>query len=323
MMLLGGAARASEFSPLGYGLAKPEAYESPSRTYSLHVHPHDRFGLRSASYRLTKNGQEVWSADKTYTLRAVTTTDAGFAVGIAYRSVPVERDGKPWDPMQYFHVVILNEQGTEVLNQEEERLPQSFSSTPPTPRSPYAQQLLVDPDNDRVVLRLVEGDGFVGTIGWRIYRLSTGVLLHQFNPHERDTKIGNRWWVVDTGLIKGTPLIVTHWYTSGPTSYTPKERSGRFTVVAGDGRPVWSYRVEGDYTHLDLKPKIWGGVVADYFGKQPAILPTNEKQHFQIRFFATGEVKTYRVERDSIGNWTVSETDGDSESIPDLGAANR
>ena len=302
------AVNASASGPLGFGIAQPQVYKSPSEALSLHVRPHDRWGHGGASYRLTKSGEEIWSGDKPYTLRAVSITNAGFAVGVAYREVPAERDGKPWDPKRYFHVVILNEQGSEVLNDEEEQVRQNFSSTPPIPRSPYAQQLLVDPDNDRVVLRLVEGDGRggFGTTGWRIYRLSTGVLLDRFDPHERDSEVDYRWGVVATRLIKGTPLIITHWYTSG-SNYKPEERAGRFTVVDNDGRPLWSYQVEGDYTELDLQPKIYGSVVANYFRKQPALLATNEDQNFQLRFFAADETTSYRVERDSTGDWNVSE----------------
>ncbi len=294
MLLIAFAAEANASSPLGFGIAQPQAYESPSGIFSLHVRPHDRWGHGSASYRWTKNGKEVWSADKAYTLRAVTTTDSGFAVGVAYREVPVERDGRPRDPKRYFHVVILNERGSEVLNDVEERLPHNIDHSHPPP---YAQQLLVAPDNDRLVLRLVEGDGRGGIAnrGWRIYNLSTGVLLDRFDPRERDTGVEHNpnWWVVDTRLIKGTPLIVTHWFRSATSYKKPEERAGRFTVVGGDGRPIWSYQVEGAYT--------------DYFRKHPAVLPTNEEQHFQLRFSATSETTRYRVERDSRGDWNVSE----------------
>lgn len=309
--------RAAGADALGFGILQPQAYDSPSGVFSLDVRPHDRWGHGSATYRLTKNGVEVWSGDKSYALREASVTDEGLAVGIAYRRVPVMPDGMPLDPQEFLHLVILNQHGKEVLHEEEERLRNNFHSTPPTPRSPYPQQLLVDPANDRVIVRSVEGDGCggFGSPGWRIYGLSTGDLLDQFAPTQRDSAAAGGWWVVDAQLLKGTPLIAVHWFTHGP-NYKPEERAGRFTLTGNDGRPVWTLRVEGEYAEIDLRSAFMGNPVKSFFRKNPALLTGEQAEQFRVRRFARNEVVTYEVDGGSDAGWTVSQLKTDPIAEP-------
>ncbi len=94
----------------------------------------------------------------------------------------------------------------------------------------YANQIIVDDANDRLVLRvqgeeLECGNSLWGGPSWWVYRLSDGQLVERFDPRERDPEVDNPWWMVDAVLISGTPLILTHWYTSGP-NYKPERREG-------------------------------------------------------------------------------------------------
>jgi hypothetical protein len=62
----------------------PKTYASPSGKYALFVNPSDLYGRGKASYRLTLNGGEVWSAEKPYTFWEACVTDNGLVGGYAY-----------------------------------------------------------------------------------------------------------------------------------------------------------------------------------------------------------------------------------------------
>ncbi len=85
----------------------PKTYVSPSGRYTLLVDPSNMHGRGLATYRLSKNGHEVWSGEKAFSLWDARVTDEGVAAGYAYSEGPlgfrIHGD---------FHVVILAEDGT-------------------------------------------------------------------------------------------------------------------------------------------------------------------------------------------------------------------
>ena len=95
----------------GAGIAQPTTYRSESDAYSLHVNPHERMGYTVADYRFLKDDKELWSGGRAYTLRAVTVTDDGFVVGIAYRKVRVETEQGRQSTEQFFHMIVLDQGG--------------------------------------------------------------------------------------------------------------------------------------------------------------------------------------------------------------------
>ncbi|MCK4659607.1 MAG: hypothetical protein KAV82_08825 [Phycisphaerae bacterium] len=289
----------------GMFVAQPATYNSPSGVYAMFVDPGERMGRSSATYRFSKNRKGVWSGEREYTLRVVTVTDQGFVVGIAYRDVPRERDGREMDPTKHFHIIILDASGREILNDVSERPFRAFFN-PPKPNAPYAQQILVDPENDRVVVRLVEDEMF-GRDGWRIYRLSTGDLLDRFWPEKRMPEPGNARFVIDSQLIPDTPLILAHWYAKGP-DYEVKDAGARFTLVNTDGRPVWMFDAPNDYAGLDLYKHAYMGVgPVDYFKKHPAILRIDGRKRFDLRLFVDNQRVTFEIKKEGDGRWIVTE----------------
>src|SRR5687768_17442822 len=62
----------------------PRRYASPSGELTLLVDPSDRQGRGSAKYRLEKNGKELWSGEKPYTLYDAVVANDGTAAGYAY-----------------------------------------------------------------------------------------------------------------------------------------------------------------------------------------------------------------------------------------------
>src|ERR1051325_11714252 len=65
-------------------VVNPATYESRSGKYVLEVDPSQMYGKGGASYRLTRQGQDVWSGDRPFTLLAVGVSDDGVVAGYAY-----------------------------------------------------------------------------------------------------------------------------------------------------------------------------------------------------------------------------------------------
>lgn len=267
-------------------VAQPATYVSSSGDYALSVDPEGRMGRAGAMYRLRKGGSDVWSAKKEYTLREVSVTDDGIVVGFAYRG---------HDPDQYFHFVILDATGREILDEMESRC-QRESSTPPRPNRPYAKQLIALPDHDRAVLRIVEADGFTR---WRIYELSTGKLVDRRKPGGL---------VLGARLVEDRPLVLVH-------EYLGRRRMGavggvRFVLMNLEGDPVWSFDAVRDYVGIELfEVSLVGRRPEDYFREHPGILLTEGSGRFDVRLFATNERVSFVVKSGANGEWIVSETE--------------
>ncbi|UCC30531.1 MAG: hypothetical protein JSU86_20320, partial [Phycisphaerales bacterium] len=292
----------------GVGIAQPKNYVSPSGAYTLFVDPADRYGRGGAKYRLSKSGVEVWSGEKPYTLREVVLTDEGLAAGFAYRTGS-KRDeaepssffeGGPQNPPEYVHVVILNAQGEEVLNDMTERMAPPHTN-PPLPARPYLEQLLVDRPNDRVVARVVARGA-----RWWIYRLSTGASLARLDPRELTPDLPHLKYVVEARLLPDTPLILVHWYTKGP-DYKVKDAGAVFALVDLEAGPVWSFQAENDYADIKFGWRRYGGGTLSYFKKHPAILNTSVGGRFDLRLFAENKQASFVARQNDDGSWTVTE----------------
>src|SRR4051795_9969743 len=96
----------------------PKDYASPSGKYSLFVNPSDLYGRGKASYRLTLEGREVWSAEKPYTLWEACVADDGLVTGYAY-----SHGWRGFSEAGYkagmgdFRVVIIDPRGKERLDE--------------------------------------------------------------------------------------------------------------------------------------------------------------------------------------------------------------
>ena len=291
----------------GVGFANPTNYVSPSGTYSLFVNPGDRYGYGGALYHLMKNGQEVWAGEKPYTLRDVVVTNKGQIAGFAYRMVKKEAEaedtasatGWPSDPPQYFHIVILDSAGREVLNDVKPRFERHDMSHAP-PAKPYLEQLIIDPPNNRLLARVV-----ARVAEWWIYRLSDGKPLERFAIDDKVPDKKKVCYVLDARVLPGTPLMLLHWYVRSP-DYEVKDRSGRFTLLDGDYRPVWSFDGANDYNDIDwYRPG--GGGPADYFEDHPAIVRADQPNRFDLRLFAENKQVSFAVSRDEDGQYAVRE----------------
>ncbi len=282
--------------PIGSRTVQPATYKSPSGEYSLFVDPSDRRGEGIANYRFDHKGQQIWSGRKPFTLQGVEVTDQGYIVGIA------EED--------FYHLVILDDRGNFVLHEsyEQHRVHHSHSE-------PYAKQLLYSDKHDYVIFRMEGketdcnnsqmGNQWLGE-SWKVYRLSTGELLHEFHPLEHHDDLTDRWNIVDAQIIKNTPLTLLHWYTNG-LHYNKEERSGYFSVVGMDGKPFWSLELIGDYADVDMPQRYRAGLASSFFPENPAIIPNNISHQFHLRRFADDTLLTVSTKKNVDGTWDIIE----------------
>lgn len=202
----------------GVGVAQPTNYPSSSGKYSLFVDPADRYGAGAAKYRFARNGVEIHSYNKPFTLREVTVTDDGLAAGMAYRD-DAER-------AQFLHIVILAQDGREILNEAKKREVSHMHS----PALPKVNQLLASQELDRFIARVLGPTEQL----W-VYKLSTGESLQRFDPRKSIGNTSVQGWIVDSKLVPGTPLLLVHGLMNAPDPKT-KGYGAVFALIDLQGR---------------------------------------------------------------------------------------
>ncbi len=99
-------------------ILNPQSYASPSSEYALFVDPSDLHGRGKAAYKLTRDGQEVWSAEKPYTLQEAVVADDGSVAGYAYsHGWAGFAEAGYAAGMGDFRIVIVDPRGRERLDQ--------------------------------------------------------------------------------------------------------------------------------------------------------------------------------------------------------------
>jgi hypothetical protein len=249
--------RAVEFVGLALGLVaslawqypelapfqKPSTYRSHSGRFALLVDPVDTSGRGGASYRLTRDGREVWSGAKAFTLRDACVTEEGVVAGYAYTDEPKGRGpGGFLKGFGEFHEIILDPGGGARLDRATKRQVRGVDAE----SDPMGRGTILDAEGGRVVIRQYE----VGMSGesWRAYRLSDGKALGVLHPELAmpDRYRGGR--IVDAKRVAGTPLTLNHWIR---TKLDGSFRDAIFTLVDADAKPVWIRELKDDYHVVD------------------------------------------------------------------------
>ena len=281
----------------GVGIAQPMSYVSPSGVFALFVDPFDRQGYGGARYRLTQNGNEIWSGQKPYALREVTVTDDGLAAGMAYRQLPRDENERR-APDRFMHITILGVDGGEILNEvTQQQYPRRSHGRP----QPDIAQFLVDPANDRLIAR-VNARG----APWWTYRLSTGTALSRVNAKELAPDLENLKYVIHAQFLPDTPLTLVHWYTKGP-DFKVKDAGGTFVLLDEELRPIWWMEAENDYAEVDFGRSRFRGGPSAYFERHPALELTAPGGRFDLRLFAENKYVSLVARQTSGGEWNVAE----------------
>lgn len=165
-------------------ILQPADYASPSGKFVLHVDPSRRDGGGPGAYRMTRDGEPVWEKTLDVTAWRASVADDGRVAGYGYtagwRDHRLEGE---------FRVIILDAGGELVANAATKREGSRYLHSPPVP---LAAELLLQPELDRLRIRVIEKDQEYQTRGWE-FRLSSGERLNDWEVEppvdlERDSE---------------------------------------------------------------------------------------------------------------------------------------
>jgi hypothetical protein len=275
----------------------PATYKSPNGTFTLTVDPSDIYGRYAGSYRVVKEGKEVWAKTLPFTFSQAAITDTGVVAGFAY-TLGEEGFGKKLDEPQPgdLIVAIIDPAGKQRLTQATRRQP-SPGYDPPPP-FPTAGGLVVDEANDRLIIRVHDyGQDEI----WWTYRLSSGSVLDKRHPRDAMPFHAPDRSIFAARLVRGTPLVLMHW------SHEDGRAGARYTLVdpADGAKPVWSLELSGDYV-------IKGDQAAqdkllDWVRERGGILDADQPRRFDLFFAAEAQRVTFEVKQSPSGAWSVRE----------------
>ena len=302
----------------GHYTLNPKTYKSPSGEFELYVDPSTIYGQGAGSYRMTRGGVEVWSKQLPFTLWDAEVAKDGLVAGYAY-SLGMENDQLDWNKPEEgkLHLVLLTPAGELRLN---EIMPRRGTLSDDSTVDLNVDGILLDPDNDRFVVRLDEGDWSARREYWRSYRISTGELLHEFKFGHPPESNHEYWHLLSTKAVAGTPLILVNWkYIKWEdTGNQVRAVGGRFNLIDPTGQSHWELDRPDDYPdyyeygkRLDMQEDYEEcnrlNKLEDEINKRGAILRTDSPGHFDLWFVKESQRVTFEITKTPDGAWQVSE----------------
>ena len=293
----------------------PRTYTSPSGTCALFVDPSEKYGQGAGTYRMTRNGREVWTATLPFTLLEAEVLDDGVAVGYAHFSSGTPGRSGYAEFLDRIHLVILNADGSVRMNETLSRRYSSFGWDSYATRR--IDELLPDHENDRLLVRFSETHW---TETWRIFQLSTGTFLDEFRLVHPDGSANESWRLLTVRPVAGTPLWLVNWrYEKSETRDSSKGQAGAaFTLLDDTANAVWELFLPGDYPH---RSEYWYAAaddaeaaeherlsaISERVDRHGTILQTDQPGQFDLWLVKAGQRVTFRVARDEAGGWTATE----------------
>ncbi len=305
------------------GAITETTYTSRSGVYSVSIVPDPPsatsasllHGSKSALYRFSENRKELWSRTIPYALRGVVVTNKGSIAGVGYtkRHGAVSGNGVG-KPEHYFHIVIIDREGNEILHDERERPRLGHRG----PGPPFATNVLVNENTEHLFVSVEEISSDYSVL-W-IFSLRHGELLWRYDPEDKWTRgrlpdFAGSLIIWDMWRLEGTPLVLIHSMSIQIGRDRMKDRSigAYFTLIdAAVGTEVWSLALPDDYTALerqvgsDRSMKWRQRNLGAYLEENPAILPCSQPMHFSLRSFVENKRITYSIVADE-DSWVVSE----------------
>jgi hypothetical protein len=277
----------------------PATYKSPSGNNTLTVDPSDIYGRYGGTYRVAKNGKELWAKPLKFTLCEAAITDTGVVAGYAYTLGEHGFGKNPDEPRPGDMVVaIIDPTGKLRLQQITKRQPAGILHSPPFP---VANGLIVDEPNDRLIVRLYD---FGPTEIWWTYRLSNGAVLEKRTPQRWVADWQHLIRIIDAKLIRGTPVILVQWMRTD-MNHRPDVV---FLGVDPEAKPLFSlevpddYAVEGDEKALDKLRQL-----QQWTRAHGRILETDRPKQFEIVVAADSTRVTFSVDQNAQGVWKAKE----------------
>jgi hypothetical protein len=296
----------------------PKTYKSALGAYALRVDPSTMYGQGEGRYRMTHDGAEVWAKTLPFTLWDCAVGDdgivAGYAYSLGYENRPVDRkareDGKA-------HLVILDARGELRMN---DVLPRRGQPSDASTVDRNVNGFMLDPENDRFIVRLEEGGWFLQSETWCTYQLSDGKLLDEFtfaHPTEGDFEL---WFIRSAKPVAGTPLILVNWeYTKwNIPAQQVRATGGCYNLIDPVGEPVWELDRPGDYPEYSEYRKRLDertdrlelarlSQIEGEINKNGAILRTDEPRCFDLWFVKENQRVTFEIEGNVADGWQVTE----------------
>jgi hypothetical protein len=274
----------------------PATYTSPNGKFTLTVDPSDIYGRYAGSYRVVRDGKEVWAKTLPFTFCKAAITDTGVVVGFAYTLGEHGFGEKPDEPRPGDLVVaIIDPAGKLRLKQATKRQESRMLHAVPFPT---AHGLVVDGPNDRLIVRVNDYDR--NSEIWWTYRLSSGAILEKRTPLNAMRDAEPDRWILDAKLVPGTPLVLLHWWRYDGNV------GARYTLVdpAEEAKPVWSLVLAGDYTR---KRETAQDKLQNWIREHGGILRADQPNQFDLFVAAESKRVTFAVRREQGGPWKVSE----------------
>jgi hypothetical protein len=194
LLLASGVARAQTV-PL-----PARAYSSPTGAVTLTVDPVNGDGSGAANYRCLRGKKLVWQGKREYALWEAVVCDDGSAAGYSYDK-GLTGGHEVGDGLRF---MMLDARGNLRLSERRERTG-VLGCVGPQP-TPTASGLFLDPDNDRVVLRVCEADQ--AHEEWQEYSLSGAERGKRYRPREAlklDQGVGD---IRIATAVPGTGLVL-------------------------------------------------------------------------------------------------------------------
>jgi len=276
----------------------PKTYTSPSGEYTLLVDPEDRYAQHGANVVVRHRGQRVWSARMEVPLWNAGITNDGTAGGYGFSQ------GHPGKLVTHgiFHVLILDSKGKIRLDQQ---TPREMSAFPDATPNPNPVGMILDPENDRMVVRVYDPDLNRNIESWWVYRLTTAKPLMKLEPEKEKVDSESIRPIIDAKHVTGTPLTLMHsWRTDRSPGGRSRSLGARFTLIDLTGKPVWSMTIPEDYKTPDETKR--ERLMAE-IREHGAILRTDQTRQFDLRFFADAQRVHFAVKQSTGGAWQVTE----------------
>lgn len=272
--------------PTQWGLQQPldqKTCVSPSGRYALWVNPSDPDGKGKAFYRLSLDGKVLWEKEFPFTWVEAAVADDGTSCGYAY----TEGEGG----LGNLEVAILAPSGAVRLDEKHARKGSRFFHTNPDPK---VDGWFMDPENDRMVVRVPDPDLNRMREVWWVYKLSNGER-RELTPSATGEQVN---YLVDAKPLRGTPLTVLHWYRFDVTM------GSAFTLIDGSAKQVWRWDVPDDYESGEQDERRYE--LREEVFRSGALLDTGRPNHFELRLGKLALRVTFRAELQN-GAWRVTE----------------
>ena len=276
----------------------PTSHMSASGEYALFVDPSHILGRGPADYRLTRNGETIWTNRFPFSLWNAAVSDSGTVAGCAYSH---GWEGFPLKDFEDRHgdfsVVVLSPAGTLVA---QDSYPRQFGDGEDDPPVPVALDIFFDGLSSNFVVRVDRTDSYRNGEQWWIYDLASGERRATLEPRTHMPDPDLTRWILAARPLPGTPLVLVHWW-----HYAQSKCGGDFTLVDAAGRPVWMLSLPVDYEGLDQK---WGDTLYNHIQQHGAFLGVGPGCTFELYHVRDGQRVSYAVEPAETGKWNVRET---------------